>query len=109
MECVDVSRVRKVGDNYRAWMERIQAVYEEVRQQPAPSIEQARGVLFDAGARTSERERMLLALIDHRDRRADALLEHRALSFDVARLDFVHQIARRRHRRRVRGRRRQAA
>lgn len=110
MNCVDEDRsYRWSGRQCRAWIERVNGLYEEVRQMPAPAVEEARKVLFDADGRSGARERMLLALVDHPDPRATQLLEHRALSFDVARLSFVHALALRRNRRRIGRSRRRAA
>lgn len=81
-----------------ARLQRIEILYTEVKETPLPPLQELRFVLFDAGASTAEKERALLALIDHPDPEALLLLEHRALSFHHARLSFTHEIARRRRR-----------
>ncbi len=87
-------------DCTRLWLERINALYIRVKESPLPGYSTIREVLFDANARTSTKERMLLALIDHPDPRATSLLQHQALFFDHPRLRFVHRLAIRRRLRR---------
>lgn len=87
-------------DCTRQWLERINSLYIRVKESPLPDYNTIRDVLFDANARTSTKERMLLALIDHPDPDATALLQHQALSFDHRRLRFVHRLAIRRRLRR---------
>ncbi len=82
-------------------VQRIDRLQRKSRQQASPTITHARQILFDPQARTSTRERLLIALIDHPDVDAAAdLLSTRRLPSDNPRLRFVLSIARRRQRRR---------
>ena len=81
---------------------RIEEVYVQIRRQAPICLGAARAILFDAQARTPQRERALLALVDHPDARATELLEHPLLSFDIPRLDLAHRVALKRRHRRVR-------
>lgn len=88
---------RYSGQCARVWLQRIDRIYREIRRQPPPSISRARKILWNRDARTSHRERLLIALVDHPDRDAAAsLLCDPTLPMDTARLRFARAIARRR-------------
>lgn len=100
---------RLSGQSTREWLERINALYEKVKEAPLPCIDEAKRTLFDAGESTARRERILLALINHPDQGATDLLEHPALILHHPRLAFTRHLARRRRQRRLAGGQRRAA
>lgn len=94
------------GRDCQLWLARIDRLYRRLRTAQPPTIEGARKVLLSANSRISECEKVLVTLIDHPDRRAEALLRRAAASLEHRRLQFVCYIAQKRRRRRCRADRR---
>ena len=97
----DYQQRRWSGEDCRVWLARIDRIYREIGSDNRPTITIARQILFDKNARVSRREQVLIALIDHRDRRACALLDECAARLGNRKLDFIRHIAQKRRRRRL--------